>query len=387
MNRPREITSIAVVAIVGSALSMLVGFFVASIAALAFHSIQQKYPGVTLHGPNPDLPILKEIVLFATVIPMVLGVIGLVSGLGLLRMRNWARGSMILWSVASSLFCIGGLIYCTSPGPRYIAPTTFLLPMLVLFPINAWWLLVLLRPPTQALFAKQHSTLYQLPAPEWLKENPVSKTIIALAAILLVILSASWIIHRNSSMREIERSQNALAAVKSWHYHTVRYIPGLPPETQDVDFACPAFQHSIIATGEPEQVLQVRETYHNYTDNYNRVGDHWLIAKNTADIFECSTGPIGMDQSALPLFAVIEDGSVKAGELKDLNGGSCREYHVTVPTPHDPKNKEFQFTICINPLDHLPRETRSTPPGWTQEEVSLYSNWNAISTELPAELK
>jgi len=64
----------------------------------------------------------------------------------------------------------------------------------------------------------------------------------------------------------------------------------------------------------------------------------------------------------LPLDSFIEDGSVKRGVLRQVNGDSCRDYQVSAPTPHDPAERKFEFTICINELDHLPRETRRTAP-------------------------
>jgi hypothetical protein len=98
--------------------------------------------------------------------------------------------------------------------------------------------------------------------------------------------------------------------------------------------------------------------------------------------------PLGGDDYSRPYAGVIEDGSAKRGELKDVDGESCRKYDVAVPTPHDPKERDFRFSMCISEQDHLPRETRRILPELSQERVSLYRQWNAMKEPqlLPAEI-
>jgi len=384
VKRPREITAIAVAAFVGSVLNILAGILFGVSAAAPFLAVKQRYPGLPLNQPSPEMLLLEEVAVLVMVIPIVLGVIGIITGVGLLRLRRWARISAMVWCFASSLGCLVGLGYAASPGSR-VMTTAFLAPMLILYPINAWWLIVLLRPANIALFSKRESAQGGISPPEWLKENFVAKTIIGIAAVALLGAVMGWMMYRNSPKRELERTRDALAAVKSWHYHTVRYIPGLPPETREAEIACPAYWHSIVSSGEPGEVPQVRESYGYFGNVYTRVGDHWVTGKSTADTPECHLGPLA-DENSLPLPGVIEEGAVKKGELKDVDGESCREFSVSVPTPHDPKEKEFQFTICINEQDHLPRETRRTAPDRTQEGVSRYNKWNGVSEELPPEI-
>jgi len=50
-----------------------------------------------------------------------------------------------------------------------------------------------------------------------------------------------------------------------------------------------------------------------------------------------------------------------------------------VPTPHDPQEEDFRFSIGINERDHLPRETRRTPPNAGHQWVATYRQWNATS--------
>jgi len=173
----------------------------------------------------------------------------------------------------------------------------------------------------------------------WLKENTMSKAIIAIAATLLLCVGASLAVHRNSPMREIERCRDALINIKSWHYHTFRLIPSSTPETQDIDFLCPAFEHGVFSTVNDRGVTEVREQIRNFSTYYNHVGDHWLSGEQNAPIFECGVGPLGTDEYSLPLVGIIEEGSAKRGRLLTVDGDSCREYELSVDTPHDPKKR------------------------------------------------
>src|SRR5882724_5334210 len=114
-RRPREITVAAVVVFIGSSLFLFAGLLIAASVEVMLLAIRQKYPGVNFHNPNSDLPLLKQVIGLAVAIPIALGVTGILSGRGLLRMRSWARNSTIFWSVGSSLLCLVGLAY---PGSR-----------------------------------------------------------------------------------------------------------------------------------------------------------------------------------------------------------------------------------------------------------------------------
>ena len=218
------------------------------------------------------------------------------------------------------------------------------------------------------------------------------------AALIVGVIVLGRMMWLNSPMREIERSRDAVAAAKSWHYHTVRYIPGQPPETYDVDVLCPGFAHMIDSTtsiynGSP----LVRDSI-TYSGHYYLLqGGQYVIPGNTqyqinantarvSSVLECDVGPIGADQNSLPYKAML-DGSVSRGAEHEVDGGTCRDYNVTFSTPHDPEEKEFHFSICINETDHFPRQTRRTPPGYEHEGVSSYTQWNVMrEPQLPPEI-
>ena len=220
----------------------------------------------------------------------------------------------------------------------------------------------------------------------------MAKSILVVGGLLILAFSAGWIMYKNSPMREIERSRDAVSESKSWHMHTMRYIPGQPPETVDIDTLCPSFQRRTSTWTDASGATQVRDSIHYFSSFYSRVEGQWLAAAPSArftdpGILECRTSPIGGDDNSLPLSGVVEEGSAKRASLKEVNGESCRVYDLSLPTPHDPSEREFRFSICISERDHLPRETRRTPPGSTHEGVSVYSEWNAMNQpQLPAEI-
>jgi hypothetical protein len=397
MNRPREITAAALVALIGSGIFMLASLLLAAAIGVMLLGISREYPGVSFHSSDPDFQQVEEIIGAAIVIPLALGAIGIFAGCGLLRLRAWARKAAIAWSVGSSLLCLAALAHPASKSGIQFSASPILALMLVLYPINAWWLLLFFRPDTKALFAAPGTAPRIIQRPTWLKEQFMPKLVIVVAAILSAAVGAGWMLRRNSPMREIERSRDAVAAIKSWHYHTVRYVPSLPPETIDMDILCPSFQHRTSSYVDEKGATQVRETIYYFSSYYNLIGNRWLAATKTAGqasstdagIFECRSdvGPLGGDEYSLPFAGIIDDGSVKRGELKDVGGESCREYDIAVPTPHDPKEKDFLFTMCISEQDHLPRETRRTPPDSSHEGMSLYQQWDAMKEpQLPAEI-
>jgi hypothetical protein len=384
-----EITVAAVVGIIGSVVSTMVGLVIAGGVAMTVFVFKKQYPGVTIYSGKPGSLEALQLVCFAVVVPIFFGVLGIFTARGIARLRPWARKSAIVWSIVSTLFCLLALTYLatlpSSPSPR---ATPILLLMLFLFPVNAWWLLLFFRPDVKSLFTSPNAPPHDVAQPRRPRENTMSRGIVAIAATLLVIVGISVALRRNAPMREIERSRNALINIKSWHYHTVRLIQSRTPETQDIDFLCPAFEHSVSSSindrGDPE----VREQIRNFSTYYNHVGDRWLTGQQNAPIFECGVGPLGTDEYSLPLTGIIEDGSAKRGQLLTVDGENCREYELSVETPHDPKEKTFVFTLCVNEQDHLPRLSRRTLPDTGEEGVSTFSQFNVMTTPLlPTEIR
>jgi hypothetical protein len=212
--------------------------------------------------------------------------------------------------------------------------------------------------------------------------------------VILLIAGLAWMNWRNSPMREMERSSAVVESAKSWHYHSMRTPPGLPPDTFDKDTFCPTFQRTIQSGTDRNGAPVVFDTIIYFGRSYSHVGDQWtastgrqadINAQGSLPIFECPNRALGSDENSLPYESILKDGTVQRGGVREVEGDSCRDYEVAVATPHDPQEKEFKFSICISEQDHLPRQTRRTAPGSDQESVSTYTQWNAVTEpQLPA---
>jgi hypothetical protein len=207
---------------------------------------------------------------------------------------------------------------------------------------------------------------------------------IAVAVVVIVLVAGfGWWNWRNSPMREMERSQEAAASAKSWHYHSLHHFPASPPETFDIDTFCPVFQHTIRGATNQDGSPRVLDSIIYFGRAYGRVGGQWVLSpgngQGSLPIFECDTGSLGSDDNSLPYVAIVSDGAVRRGGMRSVAGEPCRDYEIALATPHDPSEKEFRFSMCMNEQDHLPRETRRTVPGASEEGVSNYSQWNAFS--------
>jgi hypothetical protein len=388
MKRPREMTVAAVVAFIGSGLFILSGILIGVYVHNLVHSLMQKYPGVSFRASvDPVIPTLKNIALGAIIAPICLGVIGIISGLGVLRMRPWARICLIGWCIASSLACFLAFFYPGRESEFRINPAAILALMLVLIPINAWWLMLFLRPAVKERIAPPRVSPQISQRAKVQKLLTPTRIALAIAVILVAagLLRLNWL---HSPMREIERSEAAVGHAKSWHYHTVLVFPGDAPETLDEDTFCPSFQRTLRKGTGQDGTPRVIDSINFLGRVYGYAGDEWRLsqgrqvdmnAQGSIPIFECLKGTMGNDSNSLPYAAIIQDGTVRRGAVRNVRGESCTDYEIAVATPHDPEEKEFRFAMCINEEDHLPRETRRTPPGSDEESISDYTQWNALS--------
>jgi hypothetical protein len=151
-----SVTAAAVVAMVGSLL-----FFLGSVAALA---------GILL-SPRPNSaqelqPFVKTFSIGMTAVMICVSIFGFATGIGLLRLKKWARISAIVWSGFCVFFGVIGIpIALLMPFDRLPnAPTagtdvlSFLRLFLLIFygvplGIGIWWLILFNRKTTKAKFA------------------------------------------------------------------------------------------------------------------------------------------------------------------------------------------------------------------------------------------
>jgi hypothetical protein len=148
------VTAAAVIAILGSVLLLLCALF-----GLAGVMMMQNMP----ENPAAQQPEFRYAGFVGVAFIAGGGVWGLVSGVGLLRYRNWARISTLIWSGLAVLFCGIALLFVSSiklPVPpntsegaesfvRFFIAVIYGLPMV----IGIWWLILFTRKPIAALFA------------------------------------------------------------------------------------------------------------------------------------------------------------------------------------------------------------------------------------------
>lgn len=137
MNRSVGVTVSAVVVFIGSALTLLMG--AGSVLAL-----------VVLHNMPPQPVFVRYSIIGVATIEVAFAIWGILSGIGLLRLREWARISMVVFGVLLLLFGLPGLVFIPllPLGPQGNVPENFVLMIKlgmgafygVLAALGGWWL-------------------------------------------------------------------------------------------------------------------------------------------------------------------------------------------------------------------------------------------------------
>jgi len=132
------ISAAGIVAIIGGSISLLV-------AAIAIFF---------LAGPYVFFSLQLGAVIFLL---LVLGVLGLVTGVGLLRLRPWARTSALVSAVVVAVLSVAQFLWVVMnrpPGPTGLGLVLWFIPFdAVPVGISLWWLILFSRKETAAVFA------------------------------------------------------------------------------------------------------------------------------------------------------------------------------------------------------------------------------------------
>jgi hypothetical protein len=162
MNRSAGVTVIAVLSLIGSALTILMAIFMAVlmvvITSIAATPEQSDFPA------SPAL--VKVIFLFAALMFLLPAIWGIINGIGLFRLKNWARISTIVFSVL--LILMGGfgllmsLIMPSPSTPNYpmaspvmVVQRIFMVAFnLAHLGIGIWWLVFFTRPKVVRQFRR-----------------------------------------------------------------------------------------------------------------------------------------------------------------------------------------------------------------------------------------
>jgi len=161
MKRSAGVTVIAALALVGSAVTLLMG--VLTLVIMMFAPIP-----AAAQGSVPQA-FMKGIFFVLSLMYLLPAVWGLATGIGLIRLKNWARISTIVFSVLLIVGgCFGGLIIAVMPFPSTpasnvdpaamsairIAMVSF---WLALPGIGLWWLVFFTRTSVKAQFLTAQS--------------------------------------------------------------------------------------------------------------------------------------------------------------------------------------------------------------------------------------
>jgi hypothetical protein len=169
MTRPAGVTASAIVAILGSIFALL--FALLALASLFVESAQTQPP------TKPQMVVVGAL-LFAA-----FAGIGIWTSVGLLRLRSWARTSILIFAGFLVAMCIFSLVVTMAvpiPPEMARAEQTFRGTMAVAFGIplviGIWWLFQFNRQSTKAAFASA-------PMADAVSRRPLSITVIAFASI------------------------------------------------------------------------------------------------------------------------------------------------------------------------------------------------------------
>jgi hypothetical protein len=150
MNRPTGVTVVAVLSLIGSALLVLMSIMMA--AVMAFVPVPEEMEA-------PMSPVFfKVLFLLAALLFFLPALWGIISGIGLYRMKNWARISTISFAVllifTSGFQLLMSFFMAAPPGATDPMSESVMIAMrllmaafsLLLLGIGIWWLVYLTRP-------------------------------------------------------------------------------------------------------------------------------------------------------------------------------------------------------------------------------------------------
>jgi hypothetical protein len=150
-QRSAAVVASGVIAIIGSLLAAI-GVLIGT-AGLLFAPIPR---------PRASVPGVRSIAMIMMAVFFAIAIWGIISGVGLLRFRNWARMSVLVWSGMTTpltLVIIGFFLFVPFPSPpgSSAAIGTFLRAFVILFygaplAIAIWWLILLTRAHIVAQF-------------------------------------------------------------------------------------------------------------------------------------------------------------------------------------------------------------------------------------------
>lgn len=184
MKRSTGITVVAVLSLIGSILTLLMGIVLALLMLFASAPKSNDFPGSPMF--------FKVIMVGVVLIYLLLALWGILTSMGLLWLKNWARVSMIVcsvllivmgvFSVLPSLLPISSISNKPADASAMTAVRVFMgVFSLALVAIGIWWLVFFTRPKVREQFLSGPLALSGEPITSagMLRRRPLSITIIA----------------------------------------------------------------------------------------------------------------------------------------------------------------------------------------------------------------
>src|ERR1700685_1110078 len=150
-QRSAAVMASGVIAILGS-LVTAIGILIGMMGLL----LSSQYP-----NPMDAMPGLRVMTAAIMAIFFAVTIWGAFSGVGLIRLRNWARVSVLVWSGIAAPMCVLAIVFVailpTPPSPNPTMMRTILDVVMILFyggplAIAVWWLILFTRPNVVAQF-------------------------------------------------------------------------------------------------------------------------------------------------------------------------------------------------------------------------------------------
>lgn len=188
MKATGRVIASGVIGIIGSLLTVLLAILLA-LTAFTFTPTPELPDGIA----RPPIPVTTVLVVQAIVL-FALGVWGFISAIGLLKLKNWARISFLVFAGLLSAVSVMGMIgtllailvtpQTTPPGPEPLPPGFFVVFfgiffvfLLGLVGLSLWWLIFFTRRRVKEQFLSEGEIAKSL-------RGPMSVTIIAWLLVL-----------------------------------------------------------------------------------------------------------------------------------------------------------------------------------------------------------